>query len=73
MKLNKEFIRQRISIFSGMDIDPAVDSQVVDILLRKFNIHLPQRATLDEALAATISDHEVISLISQYRSLSKVQ
>lgn len=69
--MNKEFVKQRIAIFCGMDIDPSIDSQVTDILQRKFNISLPQRASLDEALEAAISDHEIISLIIKYRYLDR--
>lgn len=68
--MNKEFVKQRIAIFCGMDIDPAIDSQVTDILKKKFNIFLPQRTSLDDALEATVSDHEIISLIIKYRSLA---
>ncbi|WP_185236119.1 hypothetical protein [Teredinibacter franksiae] len=66
--MNREFIKQRILIFSGVDFDPCIDSQVVDVLQKKFNIYLPQRASLDAALEAAISDHEIIDLISQYRA-----
>lgn len=65
---NKDFIRQRICVFAGTDIDPAEDEQVKDILKNKLNIMLPQRQTLDAALAATISTHEIIELLIQYRS-----
>lgn len=51
-----------------MDMDPDIDTQVIDVLRRKFNIYLPQRPTLDESLTATISDHEIISLITEYRT-----
>ena len=66
---SKEFILQRICIFAGKDIDPRVDEQVTELLQRKFNIMLPQRSTMDEALAAAISDHEIIGLIIKYRSM----
>ncbi len=68
--MSVEFIKQRISIYSGTDIDPMIDSQVVELLQRKFNIKLPQRSSLDDALAAAISDHEIISLIIKYRSIA---
>jgi hypothetical protein len=71
-KLNKAFIKQRIAIFADKDIDPAIDSEVIELLQRKFNILLPQRPTLDEALEVVIKTHEVIGLIIQYRSASKV-
>lgn len=66
--MNKAYIKQRISIFCGSDIDANDDSQVTEVLQRKFNILLPQRPTLDSSLAAVISDHEIISLIIKYRS-----
>ena len=66
--LNKEFIKQRISVFAGIDVDPDIDTQVIDVLRRKFNIYLPQRPTLNESLNAAISDHEIISLITEYRT-----
>lgn len=69
--MNKSFIKQRIAIFSGMDIDPAIDSEVIDMLKRKFAILLPQRPTLDESLEVVIKSHEIIGLIIQYRSSSK--
>jgi DNA polymerase I-like protein with 3'-5' exonuclease and polymerase domains len=67
---NKEFIYQRICIFAGKDIDPSSDRQVEDMLRNKFNIYLPQRTSMNESLAAVNSDHEIISLIQQYRALS---
>ena len=65
--MGKEFIHQRICIFLGQEIDPNSDAQVVHILKEKLNIRLPQRRTLDEALASSGSDHDIISLILQYR------
>lgn len=69
--MDKEFIKQRISVFAGTDIDPDIDTQVIDVLRRKFNIYLPQRPTLNESLGAAISDHEIISLITEYRTKAK--
>ena len=69
--MDKEFIKQRISVFAGIDIDPDIDTQVIDVLRRKFNIYLPQRPTLNESLDAAISDHEIISLITEYRTKAK--
>ena len=66
--MNKEFIHQRICVFSGKDIDPNIDEQVVTILRDKFNIFLPQRPTLDQSLAVSGSDHEIISLLLKYRT-----
>ena len=65
---NKEFIHKRICIFAGADLDPSVDESVVSILRSQFNIHLPQRASLDESLKSSNSDHEIIELILQYRA-----
>lgn len=65
---NKEFIRKRICVYAGKDIDPMSDEQVREMLKIKFNIFLPQRPTLNEALGATNNLHEIISLILQYRS-----
>lgn len=64
----REFIRQRICIYAGRNFDPDVDGQVVEILRTRFNIHLPQRRTLNESLASANSDHEIIRLLLQYRT-----
>lgn len=66
--MNKDFILQRISIFAGKEIDPHSEEQVVNILRDKFNIHLPQKRTLNESLASSGSDHEILTLILQYRT-----
>jgi DNA polymerase I-like protein with 3'-5' exonuclease and polymerase domains len=65
---NKEFISRRINIYAGREVDPTSDKDVQDVLRSKFNIHLPQRKTMNESLVATVSDHEIIRLILQYRS-----
>jgi DNA polymerase I-like protein with 3'-5' exonuclease and polymerase domains len=67
---NKEFIHQRICNFAGKDFDPSIDEEVSQILRSELNIHLPQRTSMEESLKATISDHEIIDLILQYRSLA---
>lgn len=67
--MNKDFILQRICIFTGEEIDPNSDEQVVSILREEFNIHLPQRRTLEESLILSCSEHEVIDLILQYRAV----
>lgn len=67
---DKNFLLQRITIFCQEEFDPCVDAQVEDILRRKFSIHLPQRQAFDDRLESTISDHDVIGLIQQYRALS---
>jgi hypothetical protein len=64
----KEFILQRICVYAGREIDPNVDSEVEQMLRSKFNIHLPQRRSMNESLAATISDHEVLGLLIKYRT-----
>lgn len=66
--MNKEFILQRICIFSGTEIDPNAEEQVINILKEKFNIQLPQRRTLNESLESSGSSHEIVSLILQYRT-----
>lgn len=66
---NKDFLLQRINIFAKTDIDPNKDDEVVKMLQTRFNIFLPQRSNLNDALQATISDHEIIELILQYRSV----
>lgn len=64
---NRDFILQRICIYAGREIDPDDNKQVADILRSKFNVHLPQRASFNESLELAICDHEIISLILQYR------
>ncbi|WP_339616914.1 hypothetical protein [uncultured Gilvimarinus sp.] len=68
---NKDFIYQRIRIYSGKDFDPMNNEQVEAILRAKFNIFLPQRTSFDESLASTTSDHEILSLILQYRAIEQ--
>lgn len=65
---SREFLLKRICIFAGEEFDPKSDDQVIEILLRKFNIKLPQRRSLDESLSATICDHEIITLLIKYRN-----
>ncbi len=67
---SKEFIHQRICAYAGKDINPAIDQQVSDFLRHKFNINLPQRRTINESLEACISDHEIISLLLQFRTMN---
>ena len=66
---NKEFILQRIFVYAGTDFDPSVDEQVENMLRAKFNVRLPQRTSMDESLKSATSDHEIIQLILQYRSM----
>lgn len=70
---NKAFILQRICIFAGREFDPDSDEQVIEVLRDKFNLSLPQRRSIDDSLLAVASDHEVIKLILEYRSLGKVK
>ncbi len=66
---NKDFIYQRICIYAGKEFDPTVDEHVAEVLRSKFNILLPQRASLNESLASATSVHEIIGLILQYRTM----
>lgn len=70
---NKDFILQRICIFAGQEFDPNSDKEVADVLRKKFNVHLPQRPSMLESLQSTISDHEIIQLIYQYRTFDAAQ
>jgi DNA polymerase I-like protein with 3'-5' exonuclease and polymerase domains len=67
---NKDFIYERIGNFAGKEFDPTEDKQVLEVLRFNFNIHLPQRASVNESLASSTSDHEIIGLILQYRTMS---
>lgn len=67
---NKDFILQRICVFAGKDIDPNSDQQVVDMLRNKFDILLPQRRSMNESLVSARSEHEILSLILQYRTMT---
>lgn len=71
--MGKDYLKKRISIYAGTDIDPNIDSQVVKILRNKFNIALPQRSSLDDALSDATSSHEIIELIIKYRSMNDVE
>lgn len=65
---SRQFLLQRICIYARETMDPDSDAQVEVVLRRRFNVHLPQRKTMDERLLAAISDHEIIKLILQYRA-----
>jgi hypothetical protein len=67
--IDKSFILQRICNYAGKDINPDDDAEVTDVLKRKFNILLPQRRNLNDSLHSVASDHEIITLIKQYRSV----
>jgi len=66
---NKDFILQRIRIFAGREIDPNIDEQVDEVLKDRFEIMLPQRRSMNESLAASTSDHEILALILKYREM----
>ena len=67
---NKEFILKRICVYAGKEFDPNSDQQVQQVLRSKFNIQLPQRRSMNESLTASISDHEILALIVQYREMA---
>ena len=67
--VSKEFIHRRICIYAGKEFDPTIDEHVEEVLRSKFNIHLPQRPSLNKSLASATSDHEIIGLILQYRTM----
>jgi len=67
--VRKEFILQRICIYAGQNVDPNSDEQVKKVLRSEFNIHLPQRRTMNESLSSSASDHEILSLIIKYRTM----
>ena len=65
---NQDFLLQRLFIYAGREFDPLVDKEVAEVLRSRLNIHLPQRASLNESLALAKSDHEIIRLLLQYRT-----
>lgn len=67
--LNKDFILQRLTNFAGKPFDPNCDKDVAEVLRSKFNIHLPQRISFNESLKSTTSDHEILELLVQYRTM----
>lgn len=67
---NRSFILQRISIYTSKDFDPCCDEEVMVTLRNDLNIHLPQRSSLNDSLAAAASDHEIIQLILKYRQFA---
>ncbi|MEH6445008.1 MAG: hypothetical protein HRU06_01490 [Oceanospirillaceae bacterium] len=66
---NKSFVRQRICIYAGQEVDPDNDEQVGNILRFKLGIKLPQRTSMDDSLSSSTSDHEIITLIKKYRAM----
>ncbi|MBN0989726.1 hypothetical protein [Amphritea pacifica] len=67
---SRAFTLQRICNFAGKAFDPDSDEQVSEVLRNKFNISLPQRRTLNDAMEAVCSDHDIIALILQYRTMA---
>jgi len=67
---NKDFILQRIHIFAGEEFDPNNDMQVINMLKEKFEIMLPQRRSMNDSLASTTSDHDIVGLILKYRTMT---
>jgi|TARA_B110000116_G_C16780925_1_gene558266 hypothetical protein len=67
---SKSFLLQRIHVFAKEEFDPNADEQAEDILRRKFSVYLPQRQSFDDRLANTICDHEIITLIREYRAMA---
>lgn len=66
---NKAFLLQRIRVYAKSEIDPCVDVQVKEMLKNRFNILLPQRRSMDESLQSAKSEHEILALILEYRSM----
>ena len=66
--IDKAFLRQKIAVFFGEDIDPDMDQEVITLLRTKLNIRLPQRTQLNAALQASASTHAVIELLLEYRT-----
>lgn len=65
----KTFLHTRICNFLGKVIDLNLDSELEIALREQLNIRLPQRASLNESLSSSNSDHEIIGLLLQYRSM----
>lgn len=68
---NKAVIYQKIGAYTHENFNPNIDEDVITMLRNTFNIHLPQRSALNESLASTASNHEIIELILQYRTMSE--
>lgn len=68
---SKAFLHQRICIYAGATLDPDSDEEVAAMLRRKFNVNLPQRSSLEAALKAATSEHEIIALILKYRAMEE--
>lgn len=68
---DSNFIKQRIAVYAGKEIDPSADLQVKDVL-NNLGIKIPQRSNLDDALKSTNEEHEIIELIIRYRKLKRL-
>ncbi|HEY7772308.1 MAG TPA: hypothetical protein VIC26_03950 [Marinagarivorans sp.] len=66
---DKDFIRQRINVYAGREIEPDSDDDVQRLLREKFNIHLPQRASFLDSLTSANSRHDILDLLIEYRQL----
>lgn len=64
---DNSILYQRICNFTHSGFDPTNDANVILILRNTFDVHLPQRSSLDKSLEAAASEHEIINLILRYR------
>ena len=65
----KTFLHTRICNFLGKVVDLNLDSELEVALREQLNIRLPQRANMNESLSSSNSDHEIIGLLLQYRTM----
>lgn len=66
---DKNFIRQRINVYAGREVELDSDEDVQSLLRDKFNIHLPQRANFLDSLTSANSQHDILDLLIEYRQL----
>lgn len=66
---SKEFLLQRIRVYARSEIDPCVDVQVKEMLKNRFNILLPQRPSMNQSLISAKSEHEILAMILEYRTM----
>lgn len=64
---DNSILYQRICNFTHSGFDPNIDKNVILVLRNKFDIHLPQRPSLNKALEAASSEHDIVGLILKYR------
>jgi AraC-like DNA-binding protein len=64
---DRRLIVKRVTAILGTEIDLDSDKHVKTSLREELNILLPQRPTLEESLSLTVSDHEIIELLKNYR------